>query len=147
MEECGGMYFTIWYGVYHRGTRRLSYASAGHPPAYLGIPGEEELRTLHTANLAAGMLADSLYDSDSTVVSPGGRLYVFSDGVFEFFRTGGEPFSFDDFVPILAAPPAEDATEVERIERSVRELMGTDTFPDDFSLLVVEFSGESSDRE
>jgi hypothetical protein len=32
MESHGGMYFTIWYGVYDMDSRRLDYASAGHPP-------------------------------------------------------------------------------------------------------------------
>ncbi len=32
MEEQGGNYFTIWYGIYDASTRTLRYASAGHPP-------------------------------------------------------------------------------------------------------------------
>ena len=35
MEEHAGRFFTIWYGVYDRTSRKLSYASAGHPPAIL----------------------------------------------------------------------------------------------------------------
>ena len=35
MDKQNGMYFTLWYGVYDRKTRTLSYASGGHPPAML----------------------------------------------------------------------------------------------------------------
>ena len=35
MEHHDGMYLTIWYGVYHRPTSSLRYASAGHPPPIL----------------------------------------------------------------------------------------------------------------
>jgi len=34
-EENNDMFFTIWYGVYKKGTRKLIYASGGHPPAYI----------------------------------------------------------------------------------------------------------------
>src|SRR5580698_2233479 len=33
MEQQNGLFFTIWYGIYHRPTRRLHYAGGGHPPA------------------------------------------------------------------------------------------------------------------
>jgi phosphoserine phosphatase RsbU/P len=35
MEQHNQLYFTLWYGVLHRPTRRLRYTSAGHPPAIL----------------------------------------------------------------------------------------------------------------
>ena len=35
MERQNNLYFTIWYGVYHRPTGRLRYASAGHPSPIL----------------------------------------------------------------------------------------------------------------
>ena len=35
MEQQNGLFFTIWYGIYHRPTRRLDYAGGGHPPALL----------------------------------------------------------------------------------------------------------------
>ena len=33
MEQQNGLYFTIWYGVYHKPTRRIDYSGGGHPPA------------------------------------------------------------------------------------------------------------------
>ena len=35
MERQNNLIFTIWYGVFERSTRRLTYASGGHPPAVL----------------------------------------------------------------------------------------------------------------
>jgi phosphoserine phosphatase RsbU/P len=43
MENQNGLYFTIWYGVYHRPTGTLRYASAGHPPPIL-VSGAREQR-------------------------------------------------------------------------------------------------------
>ena len=35
MDQQNGLFFTIWYGVYHKPTRRIDYAGGGHPPALL----------------------------------------------------------------------------------------------------------------
>ena len=35
MDQQNGLYFTIWYGVYHKPTRRIDYSGGGHPPALL----------------------------------------------------------------------------------------------------------------
>ena len=35
MERNNSLYFSMWYGVYDRRARTLSYASGGHPPALL----------------------------------------------------------------------------------------------------------------
>src|SRR5581483_6967327 len=35
MDRHNDMYFTIWYGVYDKEHRSLSYANGGHPPAIL----------------------------------------------------------------------------------------------------------------
>src|SRR5262249_51700979 len=35
MERQDNKFFTIWYGVYHKGTRQLAYCNAGHPDVLL----------------------------------------------------------------------------------------------------------------
>ena len=35
MDQQNGLFFTIWYGVYHKPTRRIDYSGGGHPPALL----------------------------------------------------------------------------------------------------------------
>src|SRR6202451_3504010 len=35
MDRHNDMYFTMWYGVYDKQKRRLTYANGGHPPAIL----------------------------------------------------------------------------------------------------------------
>ena len=33
MDQQNGLFFTIWYGVYHKPSRRIDYAGGGHPPS------------------------------------------------------------------------------------------------------------------
>ena len=35
MEQQNGLFFTIWYGVYHKPSRQIHYSGGGHPPALL----------------------------------------------------------------------------------------------------------------
>jgi sigma-B regulation protein RsbU (phosphoserine phosphatase) len=43
MEQHNNLLFTIWYGVFDRNRRRLTYSSGGHPPAVL--TGDAGLRS------------------------------------------------------------------------------------------------------
>ncbi len=40
MDDHGGNYFTIWYGVYQASTRTLRYTGAGHPPVLVLDTGQ-----------------------------------------------------------------------------------------------------------
>ena len=48
MEEQGGLFFTIWYGVADLAARRLEYAAAGHHAGYLLQPGDVAAEALAT---------------------------------------------------------------------------------------------------
>src|SRR5260370_19230476 len=59
MEKQHGKYFTIWYGVFDRPRRTLTFSNAGHPPGllYTGPSAAESgLRPLESVGLAAGMM-------------------------------------------------------------------------------------------
>ncbi len=45
-EENNDMFFIMWYGVYKKSTRELTYASGGHPPALQLLRGSELLDLL-----------------------------------------------------------------------------------------------------
>jgi phosphoserine phosphatase RsbU/P len=87
MSDQNEKYFTIWYGVYNRSTRELSYASAGHPPALLVSPAtihqSATLLPLRTPGMPIGMMPNAAYQWERCLVPPGGRLYIFSDGIYE----------------------------------------------------------------
>ena len=53
MDVHGGLFFTMWYGVYDAGDRTLRYASAGHHPAYL-VPSDRQ--AAHPLGMSASMV-------------------------------------------------------------------------------------------
>jgi sigma-B regulation protein RsbU (phosphoserine phosphatase) len=141
MERHNNMYFTIWYGVFNRTTRQLRYASAGHPPALLfGDAGPAaQPQQLSIPGLPIGCMDDMIYDGSKVTVPPGGRLYLFSDGVYEVRLLEDREMTLDDFIPIIAQPPsAADGLVAVRTAVGVRQ--GRMNFDDDFSLVELVFA-------
>ena len=58
MERHNNLFFTMWYGVYDVAERVLSFATAGHHPAYLLAAGATQPMPLGTRNPSIGIGAD-----------------------------------------------------------------------------------------
>jgi serine phosphatase RsbU (regulator of sigma subunit) len=139
MDGHNGMYFTMWYGVYDKRDRTLSYGSGGHHPAYLIPPDRRESQPLGSPALMVGALPISEYEVHRTTVPAGSALYLFSDGVFDIQTKDQEQWSQSDFLPLLLEPPLPGTPEPERLYQAVRQAARPGPFDDDFSLMVVTF--------
>ncbi|AMA09731.1 SpoIIE family protein phosphatase [Picosynechococcus sp. PCC 73109] len=89
ISESGEDYFTIWYGVLNTESNILKYASAGHPEALLLTPNKQtvdyEIQGLNSGNIAVGLFSDFPFVSAEIKVPKKSRLFLFSDGTYEFF--------------------------------------------------------------
>ncbi|MEO7760792.1 MAG: SpoIIE family protein phosphatase [Casimicrobiaceae bacterium] len=139
MESHGEMYFTIWYGVYEIASRQLTYASAGHHPAFLVPPSRESAIPLRTPNIPVGTMPGFEFSSASVEIPAGAMFYLFSDGVFELVKPDGTEAALSDFIPLLVHPHAAGQSETKRLHNAAIELGGRDSFDDDFSILIAEF--------
>jgi serine phosphatase RsbU (regulator of sigma subunit) len=139
MDQHGGLFFTMWYGVYRVSTRQLFFASAGHHPAYLVDAQRLGAQPLQTRNPMIGAMPDRTFLQSSVAVPEGALLHVFSDGVFEVETPAGKPWRLADFLPLLTAPPQPGLTEPERLVRAVRQLARPGPPDDDVSMLTVTF--------
>ena len=140
MEHHKDMYFTIWYGVYNRSSRLLTYASGGHPPALLmqDMPGNRsEIRELRTPNLFVGGLDGIDFEYDQIEIKPAARLYVFSDGVYEIMNENGTCWEFDDLKAYLEDSGDRDKSTMDDLWAHVRQIAGSETLEDDFSVLEI----------
>jgi len=138
MEEHGGLFFTVWYGVYCRSKRRIRYATAGHHPGLLFAPGRPPER-LRTPGPIIGALPGQRYVAGQATVPPGSVLYLFSDGAFEITSPEGRQLGLDDFLLLLGGPEAGTSGEAEHIYKAVRGRARPGPLEDDFSVLVVSF--------
>jgi phosphoserine phosphatase RsbU/P len=141
MEKHNNKFFTVWYGVYRQSTRSLAYGAAGHPPALL-LDGPDRrtarLKTLEANAPVIGVMPDFEYSTNTVNLDAFARMFIYSDGVFEIGLADGTVWPFDDFVHFIAAAPPEGET-IERLLAHVRQLGGSETLADDFSMLQIEF--------
>jgi serine phosphatase RsbU (regulator of sigma subunit) len=139
MDDHGGMYFTLWYGVYHAQRNVLGFASAGHHPAYIVTPQRQTSMPLQTRNVPIGAFPDVRFKSDSIPVARGSVLHLFSDGVFEITTQSGEQARLDDMLPLLLEPAQNGLDEPSRIYEAIRGRSRDGIIDDDFSFMTVTF--------
>ncbi|WP_435022630.1 SpoIIE family protein phosphatase (plasmid) [Tundrisphaera sp. TA3] len=143
MDQQNGLFFTIWYGIYHKPTRRLDYSGGGHPPALL-LTGEDagrcELQSLDSNGPMIGAVGDLEYATSTTQIGPFGFLSLYSDGAFEIEQVGGKTWPFGDFVAFMqAAMSGEGASAMDPLIAHARKLQGSEEFADDLSMVEFRF--------
>ncbi len=139
MEHHNNLYFTIWYGVFNRRTRELSFASGGHPPAFL-VTKEGNLTHLFTNNMFIGGLPESLYKGDAVSVPPGAHLYVFSDGVYEVDAPGVKMWTLEELGEYLLDNRLNKGEDIDVLYRKMQAYHGQDILDDDFSMMAIHFA-------
>ena len=142
MDQQNGLYFTIWYGVYHQPSRTIRYSGGGHPPAIL-LTGPNEggagLHKLEAKGPMVGAIPDLDYGADSVQVDAFGKLFLFSDGAYEIELRDGSMWPFSEFINFMGRPAQDGNQGMDALVRHVRELSGTDEFADDFSIVEFQF--------
>ncbi len=144
MDQQNGLFFTIWYGIYHRPSRRLDYAGGGHPPALLLTgPTPETARqiSLDSGGPMVGAVPDLEFTTETCQVDAFGLLSLYSDGAFEVERPDGSTWPFGDFVEFMGqvsrANPED--TGMDQLIRHARQMSGSEEFADDLSMVELFF--------
>jgi phosphoserine phosphatase RsbU/P len=140
MEEQNNLYFTAWYGVWDAAKRELAYASAGSPPAIL-VPPEGEAMELSTSGTIVGLSPSARYDACMARVEDGSRLYLFSDGIFEYRDRDGSIHGLERFSAELAAKARAGGggSILELLVADAQASSATGRFPDDVSIIEARF--------
>ncbi len=140
MDPKTGKYFTIWYGVFHRKSRVLTYAGAGHPPALLIRAGAETVEELESTGPFIG-IEGMTYENTKVTLGLKDRMYLFSDGVYEIRdHETGRMWEFDRLKRILAGGQLlEPKLRLENLLKSARQSQGSDVLEDDFAIVEFEF--------
>jgi phosphoserine phosphatase RsbU/P len=142
-KDQGGLFFTIWYGVFNRTDRTLRYAGGGHPPALLIDHSRKAMSLKDAEGLAIGFFPDAKYDPAGVPVSPGSRVYVFSDGCYEIQRSDGEVWtdvwSMEETAQYLKNVRPDDLHQLNALYEHLVGVQGGEHLEDDFSILCATF--------
>jgi sigma-B regulation protein RsbU (phosphoserine phosphatase) len=139
MERQNNRYFTLWYGVYERSTRKLTYSSGGHPPALLFEPGAVAAKKLAVRGMVVGGMPNSRYPSQSCEIPVGSRLFLFCDGAYELTLPDGRIYTLNEFAALLGQLPADAPVDLDAIVAQIRQLRGFCELEDDLSLIAIQF--------
>ncbi|HVI51173.1 MAG TPA: SpoIIE family protein phosphatase [Candidatus Sulfotelmatobacter sp.] len=113
------MFVTVFFAVLNIETGRVTYSNAGHNPPYLlRIDGSRSELAAH--DIAVGILENRVYATHSLDLSPGDRLFLFTDGVTEAFSPTHELFGEARLEALLDAMPKASVGEM--VEKVVTEV-------------------------
>jgi len=141
MSDRNDKYFTIWYGVYDRQQRSLTYSSAGHPPAILLTPSERSTeQRLKTPGVPVGMFPNIKYVNASCQVAANSSLYIFSDGIYEVEPQVNSHWGLDRLINLLKKYQRTPERDLKRLLQYVRTWHPNFQFEDDLSILQIDFS-------
>lgn len=140
MEEYGRMYFTFWYGVYTPLSKRLDFASAGHPPGLLFSHQGQHRQELATENPPLGVVDEFQFKETHVLLEPPCSLFLYSDGVFEINTKNGDWWSCEAFADYLQQQLQQGQAYPTGLFQAIRTITRADRFEDDFTLLRLDFN-------
>ncbi len=136
-EPESGQFFTLIYGVLNLRRLTFRYVSAGHPPPiHLKVSGDAVLP--RGKGLPIG-LSETPYEEQVIQMTPGDRLWIYSDGVTETANQNHEAFGNNRLLDTLrrqAETPLEKGMEALLAE--LRAWRGNRPLEDDISLVAVD---------
>lgn len=142
MEDHNDMFFTIWYGVYNKTKRLLTYSCGGHPPAILveaDREGNKKVTELRVDGPVIGATPQAEFECASCHIQQGSHLYLFSDGLYELEREDGSVLPLDEFLINFYQPSIKGKEDIDRILSFSQDLRGKEPFVDDVSILELQF--------
>lgn len=138
MQPGRAQFFTMIYGLFEPSLRRLRYVAAGHPPIIL-VPSAGKPQTLPTSGIPVGMLEETDWEELTVDISPGDRLYVYTDGVIEATCEQRGELAIERLVEMLAKLREQPLQEsVDSVRADVEAWCGTSEPSDDVTILALE---------
>jgi len=131
-------HLTICYMILDMQSGTVCYSNAGHPyPVLIRAGGGTERLTRGGTIIGIGEGVD--YEEGKTVMEPGDRLFLFTDGIIEYCNRSGDIYGDERFIGTLEGAGGE--TLQNACEHGIKSLIGfgDGLYPeDDITLLGIE---------
>ena len=135
MEDHGGNYFTIWYGVYQASTRTLRYSGGGHPPALVLEPDSSVITELPSDAVPVGIQTEVDFQAHSFAVPPGADILIYSDGAFELNLIDGGQGSLAEFIELYTRTAESPGWTLNSLITELQNRSEAGLFDDDCTLV------------
>jgi serine phosphatase RsbU (regulator of sigma subunit) len=144
LEE-GGMYATLFYGIYDHASSQLNYTNAGHPPAILSRRGEGRFRRLEAGGPGIGGLDAPAFREETVSLAEGDVLAIHSASLTEARSLSGESFGEERLARALDRYRTGSAWEIlTSLLGEVDAFVGGARRADDITLVVMRSTGRQA---
>ncbi len=137
------MFVTVWLGILDLSTGKLTAANAGHEyPALCRAGGAFELlKDKH--GLVVGAMDSVRYREYELQLSPGDKLFVYTDGVPEANADDGSMFGRERMLSALNEDASASPEQIlNNVRRAVDSFVRDAEQFDDLTMLCVEYNGK-----
>ncbi len=130
------LYVTLFAGVYVPKTRLLTYLSAGHVDQYHQTAGT--IKPLSSTCPVMGLFEDTEFATKSIKLSPGDRLFFFTDGILEVWKD--HVLQTADYLTTMIKNNAQNSLSdtIQSIHDGILNLHDHAVLEDDLTLLGIE---------
>lgn len=136
------MFVTVWLGVLELSSGKLVAANAGHEYPVVKTPGGKFSLFRDKHGLVVGGMDGVVYKDYEIILSPGAKLFVYTDGIPEATDSGGRFFGIDRMLDALNGSREGRPEEILRdVHRAVDTFVGNAEQFDDMTMLCLEYKG------
>ena len=135
-----GMFVTAWMGILDLTTGKMQFANAGHnPPLLKRVSGDFEYLKTRAGFVLAGM-EGIRYRIGELTLSPGDRLFLYTDGVPEATNTENKLYGEDRLLAFMNQNAFAEATEfLPALKANIDEFVGEAPQFDDITMLMFDY--------
>lgn len=136
------MFVTVWFGILDIPTGRFSCANAGHECPALKRAGEDFRLCKNKHGFVIGGLEDMIYEEHILELSPGDKLFLYTDGVPEATDADNNMFGLERMVMALNKAKDSSAKEIlASVRADMDDFVGETEQFDDITMLCLEYFG------
>ena len=139
-----GSFMSLLYMTIDKAGKSLTWVRAGHDPALVYNPDNDEVTELMGKGIALGVDPDWLYEENLLANLHTGQIIVLgTDGIWETRNDSGEMFGKDALFTIIKSHSQSSARLIlEEITASLTDFRGTVQAEDDVTLIVVKITAD-----
>jgi sigma-B regulation protein RsbU (phosphoserine phosphatase) len=139
------MFVTVFYAIVDAETGELCYCNAGHnPPAKLSATGQVEVLSA-SENPALGVFPGVEFIEHATILQPGERLFLFTDGITEAMTGSNEEYGDNRLADALSVSPGRTAEHLaDTVLASVAAFVAGAEQSDDITCLAIAYDPDQT---
>jgi serine phosphatase RsbU (regulator of sigma subunit) len=138
-EVNSGKFITVFYAIWSKKTRELTYTSAGHNPMPLMNKETGEIELLRSSGLFIGVMPDITVKDDVLKLDGYYRLALYTDGVNEIMNHAKEQFGHKRIYELLQNTSNKSCQEfLDCLSQKTDEFRKDEKLTDDLTILVCD---------